>query len=33
MKIEEGIEVDLAQILFNNMCIELDRWTNMQKKM
>jgi hypothetical protein len=29
MKAEEGIEVNWAQIMFNNLCSELDRWTNM----
>ncbi len=33
MKVEEGIEVDWAQIMFNNLCNELDRWTKMQEKM
>ncbi len=33
MKAEEGIEVNWAQIMFNNLCSELDRWTNMQEKM
>jgi hypothetical protein len=29
MKVEEGIEVDWAQILFNNLCSEFDRWMKM----
>lgn len=33
MNIEEGIEVDWAYIMFNNLSIELNRWTNMQEKM
>jgi hypothetical protein len=33
MKVEEGIEVDWAQILFNNLCGELDRWMKMHEKM
>jgi len=33
MKVKEGIEVDWAQILFYNLCSELDRWMKMQKKM
>ncbi len=30
---EEGIEVDWAKIMFNNLCSEVDRWTKMQEKM
>ncbi len=33
MKVEEGIVVDWAQILFYNLCSELDRWMKMQEKM
>ncbi len=33
MKVEEGIEVDWAQIMFNNLCNVLDRWTKMQEKL
>jgi hypothetical protein len=33
MKVEDEIEVDWAQIIFNNLCNELDRWTKMQEKM
>ncbi len=29
MKVEEGLEVDWAHIMFNNMCNELDRWIKM----
>jgi hypothetical protein len=29
MKMEEGIEVDWAKIMFNNLCSEVDRWTKM----
>ncbi len=29
MKVEDGIEVDWAQIIFNNMCNELNRQTKM----
>jgi hypothetical protein len=29
MRVEEGIKVDWSQILFNNLCNELDRWTKM----
>jgi hypothetical protein len=29
MKVEDGIEVDWAHIIFNNLCGELDRWTKM----
>ncbi len=32
-KVEEGFEEDQEQIMFNNLCNELDRWTKMQKKM
>ncbi len=28
-KVEEGIEVDLTHIMFNNLCNELDGWTKM----
>jgi hypothetical protein len=31
--VEEGIEVAWAQIMFNNLCTELDRWIKMQEKM
>ncbi len=30
MKMEEGLEVDWAHIMFNNLSSELDRWTKMQ---
>jgi hypothetical protein len=33
MKVEDGIEVNWAQIIFNNLCSELDRWTKMHEKM
>lgn len=33
IKVEDGIEVDWAQIIFNNLCNELERWTKMQEKM
>ncbi len=33
MKMEEGIEVDWAQIMFNNLCNELDKWTKMHENM
>jgi hypothetical protein len=33
MKVEDGIDVDWAQIIFNNMCNELNRRTKMQEKM
>ncbi len=33
MKVEEGIEVAWAKIMFNNLCSELDRWIKMQEKM
>ncbi len=33
IKVEEGIEVAWAQIMFNNLCTELDRWIKMQEKM
>ncbi len=33
MKVKEGIKVNWAQILFNNLCSEVNRWTNMQEKM
>ncbi len=33
MKVEEGIEVDWAKIMFNILCNELDRRTKMQEKM
>ncbi len=33
MKVEDGIKVDWAQIIFNNLCNELDKWTKMQEKM
>jgi len=29
MKVEKGIDVDWAQIMFNNLCSGLDRWTKM----
>jgi len=29
MKVEEGIEVDWAQVMSNNLWGELDRWTKM----
>jgi hypothetical protein len=29
MKVEERLHVDWAQLMFNNMCSELDRWTKM----
>ncbi len=33
MKVEEGLEVDQAHVMFNNTCNELDRWIKMQSKM
>jgi hypothetical protein len=30
MKVEDTMEVDWAQIIFNNLCNELDRWTKLQ---
>lgn len=33
MKVEEGIEMAQAQIMFSNLCRELDRWIKMQEKM
>jgi hypothetical protein len=33
MNVEDGIEVEWAQIIFNNLCNEFDRWTKMQEKM
>ncbi len=33
MKVEEGIEVDWAKIMFNNLSSELNKWTKMQEKM
>ncbi len=33
MKVEERLRVDWAQLMFNNMCSEQDRWTKMQEKM
>ncbi len=32
MKVEERLHVDWAQLMFNNMCSELDRWTKCRKK-
>jgi hypothetical protein len=29
MKVEERLHVDWAQLMFNNMCNELDKWTKM----
>jgi hypothetical protein len=29
MKVEERLRVDWAQLMFNNMCSEYDRWTKM----
>jgi hypothetical protein len=29
MKVEEGIEVDWAKIMFNNLSSELNKWTKM----
>jgi hypothetical protein len=29
MKVEEQLHVDWAQLMFNNMCNELDKWTKM----
>ncbi len=31
MKVEEGLEVDWAHTMFNNLCSGLDRWTKMQQ--
>jgi hypothetical protein len=28
-KVEERLHVDWAQLMFNNMCNELDKWTKM----
>jgi hypothetical protein len=33
MKVEEGLEVDWAHTMFNNLCSGLDRWTKMQQVM
>ncbi len=33
MKVEDGIDVDWAQIIFNHLCSELDRWTKIWGKM
>ncbi len=33
MKVEEGLKVDWAHIMFNNLCNRLDRWTKMESKM
>ncbi len=33
MKVEEGLEVDWAHIVFNHLCSELDKWTKMLEKM
>jgi hypothetical protein len=29
MKVKEKLHVDWAQLMFNNMCSELDKWTKM----
>jgi hypothetical protein len=33
MKVEDGIKVDWAHIIFNNLCSELDGWAKMHEKM